>query len=176
MLARNASPVHVDIAAGEVVPEHELRALPAVTDWPTSLNVERLSRLRLAARISARTEPVPRSLRPAKGYDSDHIYCVEAEFVDVLLDQYAESRAAAVSGVAQRQQQVRPAVSRLGLHPGHHLHRIVRRRLFVVHRRHERDRRVRDPWPDVVVRRVPSEVRTLDRILGRAELDGRGPR
>ena len=52
--------------------------------------------------------------------------------------------AAAVSRVAERQQEIGPAVRGFGLQPGDHLERIVRRRDPVVHRRHKRHRRIAD--------------------------------
>jgi hypothetical protein len=90
----------------------------------------------------------------------------EAQLVDVLLDERRPGGAAGVAGIAERQQEVRAALRGLGLQPGDHLERVMNARDAVVERRDEEHRRVWAVVPDVVVRRVAGQIRTLDRVVG----------
>ncbi len=81
-----------------------------------------------------------------------------------------------MAGIAERQQEVRATLRGLGLKPGDHLERVVRRRDAVVQCGDEEHRRICAIGPDRVIGRVASQIEALDRVVGGAVLDrGRGP-
>src|SRR5438105_35995 len=166
--------------------EEVTKLLPA-DPWFARLRVRAHDRLGSAARPPAgggtsrlrhdRAAARPRSDARRRGRFDVESPAVEAQLVDVLFHERRQRGAAAVSRGPERQQEIGPALRGFGLEPGDHLERIVRRRDPVVQCRHEHHRGIAEIGSNVVIRRVPGEIRTLDGIVGRAEFDGRrGPR
>lgn len=114
----------------------------------------------------------PLGVTPSSGANIERP-AVDAELVDVLLDERRQGGSAPMPGVAEGEQEKGAASRGFSLEPGDYLQWIVRRRGLVVHRRREGHDGEARLGPDIVVGRVPREVGAFDRGLGRAVLDGR---